>query len=236
MTLSAPIFHLKRKAKLLSRAANIPLHEALNRIAVQEGYSGWSLLAAKQAASSSAARLFARLKPGDLVLLGGRPGQGKTMMSLRLAVEAMKFGRWAVFFTLEWTERDVLDRFRKIGVDYAEFDGLFGFDCSDAISADYIVESLASAPRGTLVVVDYLQLLDQKREKPELAVQVRALKSFARERGLIIVCISQIDRSYDPAKKPFPDVQDVRLPNPLDLQLFSKTCFMSRGEVQLQAG
>ena len=32
MKLSAPLYHLKRKAKLLSRAENIPLHEALNRV------------------------------------------------------------------------------------------------------------------------------------------------------------------------------------------------------------
>ena len=36
MKLSAPLYHLKRKAKLLSRAENIPLHEALDRIARQE--------------------------------------------------------------------------------------------------------------------------------------------------------------------------------------------------------
>ena len=33
MKLSAPLYHLKRKAKLLSRAENIPLHEALDGIA-----------------------------------------------------------------------------------------------------------------------------------------------------------------------------------------------------------
>ena len=88
---------------------------------------------------------------------------------------------------------------------------------------------------GTLVVVDYLQLLDQKRENPELMVQVRALQSFARDRGLIFVFISQIDRSYDPLKKPCPDLEDVRLPNPLDLSLFTKTCFLNNGEVQFRA-
>lgn len=30
MKLSAPIYHLKRKAKILSRGENIPLHEALD--------------------------------------------------------------------------------------------------------------------------------------------------------------------------------------------------------------
>jgi replicative DNA helicase len=85
------------------------------------------------------------------------------------------------------------------------------------------------------VVVDYLQLLDQRRENADLMIQVRALKSFARDQGLIVVFISQIDRSYDPSAKSCPDLGDVRLPNPLDLKLFDKTCFLNNGEVQFQA-
>lgn len=235
MKLSAPLYHLKRKAKLLSRSDNIPLHEALDRVARLEGFAGWSLLAAKAAATSPAEKLFAHLAPGDLVLLGARPGQGKTLMSLELAVRAMKSGSPGVFFTLEYTEKDLLDRFRDIGVAREEFAGLFAFDNSDAISADYIVKKLVDAPRGTLVVVDYLQLLDQRRENPDLMIQVRALRAFARDRGLIFVFISQIDRAYDPAKKPCPDLDDVRLPNPLDLGLFSKTCFLNNGEVRFAA-
>src|SRR5215469_6830061 len=112
MQLSAPIHQLKRKAKLLSREDNIPLREALNRIAAQEGFGSWSLLAAKASAAAPPAKLFSRLAPGDLVLVGARPGQGKTLMSLELAVEAMKSGNRGVFFTLEYTEKDVLDRFQ----------------------------------------------------------------------------------------------------------------------------
>jgi replicative DNA helicase len=235
MQLSAPIHQLKRKARLLSRKENIPLHEALKRIAAQEGFDGWSLLAAKASAAAPAAKLFPRLAPGDLVLVGARPGQGKTLMSLELAVEAMKSGNRGVFFTLEYTEKEVLDRFRAIGVEQAKFDDLFEFDNSDDISADYIVKRLAAAPRGTLVVIDYLQLLDQRRANPELKDQIRTLQSFARERGLIFVFISQIDRSYDSLKKPYPDLEDVRLPNPLDLRLFTKTCFLNNGEVQFRA-
>jgi replicative DNA helicase len=234
MRLSAPIYQLRRKAKLLSREARIPLHEALDRIAVQEGFAGWSLLVAR-ASAAPASKLFARLSPGDLVLVGARPGHGKTLMSLGLAVEAMKAGNSAVFFTLEYIEEDVLDRLRAIGVEPVDFDSRFEFDNSDDISADYIVKKLADAPRGTLVVIDYLQLLDQKRENPELMHQVRTLQSFARAKGLILVFISQIDRSYDTSTKPFPDLEDVRLPNPLDLTLFSKTCFLNNGEVQFRA-
>ncbi|RVD64833.1 DNA helicase [Mesorhizobium sp. M7A.F.Ca.ET.027.03.2.1] len=235
MKLSAPIYHLKRQARLLSREGKIALHEALDRVAAQEGFTSWSLLAAKAAEAAPAGMLFAQLAPGDLVLVGARPGNGKTLMSLELAVEAMKSGHRGVFFTLEYTQRDVLDRFRAIGADPVQFNDRFVFDNSNAISADYIVKALSSAPRGTLVVIDYLQLLDQKRENPELMAQVRTLKAFAGDRGLILVFISQIDRSYDPAKKSVPDIGDVRLPNPLDLSLFNKTCFLNKGEIRFHA-
>ncbi|KFC65300.1 Replicative DNA helicase [Bosea sp. LC85] len=235
MKLSAPVYRLKRKAKLLSRDENIPRHEALDRIARKEGFGAWSLLVAKAAAAAPAGKLYARLAPGDLVLVGARPGQGKTLLSLEFALEAMKSGHRAVFFTLEYTKKDVIDRFRALGADLADFDGLFAFDSSDAISADHIVKALIDAPRGTLAVIDYLQLLDQKRENPDLMVQVRRLSAFARDRGLIVVFISQIDRSYDPATKPCPDLGDVRLPNPLDLSLFNKTCFLGKGDIRFQA-
>jgi len=234
MTLSAPIHQLKRRARLLSRRERMPLHAALDRIATDEGYRSWSLLVAKQPRTETAHALLPHLMPGDLVLMAGRPGQGKTLASLGLLAEAMRAGRHGVFFTLEYTPTDVARRLRALEIEPDEFTGLFDCDCSDAISADYIVRALATAPRGTVVVIDYLQLLDQRRDTPELALQVRTLRAFARERRLILVFISQIDRSYETSGKPFPDIADVRLPNPLDLSLFDKACFLNRGEVHFR--
>lgn len=235
MKLSAPIYALKREAKALSRQENIPLHAALDRIASREGFSAWSLLSAKAVSKLGPRELFARLEPGDMLLLGARPGQGKTTMSLRIAAEAMKAGRHAVFFTLEYAEREIGDRFRHIGENPANFDDLFAFDCAEAIGDSHIIQRLAGVPRGTVAVIDYLQLLDQRRDKPELMQQVRALKAFARERGITFIFLSQIDRSYDPASKPCPNVEDVRLPNPLDLSLFDKTCFLHGDELRYTA-
>ena len=235
MVLSAPIHRLKRKARLLSRAERIPLHAALDRIAVQEGYRSWSLLVAKQPGMASVRAFWPLLEPGDLVLIAGRPGQGKTLASLALLAEAMRAGRRGIFLTLEYTPADVLSRLHAINIEPGEFAGLFDCDCSDAISADYVVAKLADAPHGTIAVIDYLQLLDQRRDTPELALQVSMLKAFARERGLILVFLSQVDRSYEGAGKPFPEIADVRLPNPLDLSLFDKTCFVNRGETRFRA-
>jgi len=231
--LSAPIYHLKRKARLLAREKKIPLHEALDRIATEEGFRQWSSLSARVATATTAAKLFAQFRPGDVVLIGARPGQGKTLMGIEILVEAMKASHRAAFFTLESTEREVRDFFQAVGADMSEFEDRFDLETSDNISAELIARQLSTAPAGTTVVMDYLQLLDQKRDKPVLAEQVQALKAFARARGLVIVFLSQIDRSFDSASKPCPDLEDVRLPNPLDVSVFSKTCFLHGSTVKV---
>ena len=235
MKLTAPIFILKQQAKALSRKEKMPLHQALDRIANREGFRAWSLLSAKAAADKPSAALLAQLRPGDLVLVASRPGQGKTLLGIDLAIKTMEQGNRAAFFTLEFTRADVARCFEIIGEEPSVFSERFLLDVSDRICADYIVTQLASAPPRTLVVVDYLQLLDQKRENADLMDQVHRLKDFARRRQLIVLCLSQIDRSYDPAIRSCPDIGDVRLPNPVDLSLFDKTCFLSRGRLQYAA-
>ena len=231
--LSAPIYRLKRQAKVLSRTENIPLHEALDRIAMQEGFSQWSLLAAQASVAAPVKELLKQLDNGDLLLVGARPGQGKTSFALELAIESMKHGNQALFFTLEYNPTAFLKLFKSIGEDPEAFKDTLTFDASDTINANYITSKLSVKPAGTIAVIDYLQLLDQKRENPELEVQIRALKDFAEKHNHIIVFISQIDRSYDASTNHPPTLEDVRLPNPLDLTLFDKACFIHDGKIQV---
>ncbi|MCH9670078.1 MAG: replicative DNA helicase [Gammaproteobacteria bacterium] len=233
MKLSAPIYRLKRQARLLSRAQAIPLHQALNAIARNEGFDSWSLLAHSVSHIQPGKALIDALQPGDLMLLGARPGHGKTLLGLEMAVAAMKTGRRGAFFTLEFAETDIAKSFAAIGEAPEAFAERFYFDASDDIDADYVIARLGVSPPGTIVVIDYLQLLDQKRENPELSEQVKTLKTFAQARGAIIVFISQIDRRFDPAQRPLPDASDIRLPNPLDLTLFDKTCFLHDGQISI---
>ena len=235
MNLSAPIYRLKRRAKLLSREAGIPLHQALDRVAQEEGQTSWSLLAAKLVADSPAKKIYSQLRSGDMVLIGARPGQGKTLLSLEVAVEAMKAGHRAWFFSLEYTEKDCQARFDSIGVDLDGFQDRFVFDGSDLICADHIVSRLSSAAAGTVAVIDYLQLLDQRRESPHLGEQVRVLKEFAVSTGVVFVFLSQIDRSFELTEREIPSAEDIRLPNPIDMSVFDKSYFLSDGSIKMDS-
>lgn len=230
MKLSRPIYRLKHCAKLLARSENIALNEALDRIAREEGFAAWSLLSAQMAASSPAQLMLSRLTDGDVVLLGARPGQGKTLLGLRLLLDAAREGRRAVFFTLEYSEREARTLVRSLddGADALEI------ATSDAIGADFIIDYLAGSRKGTIAVVDYLQILDQQRSKPALADQLLALRAFARETGIILAFVSQIDRSFDPEHKAMPDIGDIRLPNPVAAGTFSKACFLHDGAIRLR--
>ena len=234
MKLHAPIYRLKRQARILSRKESIPLHNALDRIAEQEGFRSWSLLALHFSSTAIAEKIYAQLNPGDIVLVAARPGQGKTLLSLEIAVEAMKAGHRSSFFSLEFTIKDCQESFESLGADMSNFKDLFEFDGCDEISSDHIERKLSGAPFGTVAVIDYLQLLDQKRDSPDLVTQMTKLKTYARQHGLTMLFISQIDRSFDSTIKAFPDLTDVRLPNPLDLTLFDKACFLNNGEIDFK--
>ncbi|NTE86260.1 DNA helicase [Agrobacterium rubi] len=226
MTLSAPIFQLKRRAKLMARDKNMPLHEALDSVAASEGFASWSLLSSHSAAPQEAEKTLHLLSDGDMLLVAGRPGQGKTRHALRLLVDALQDKRRAILFTLEFTEQQARQHIRTISKGNPEVADTLQIITSDAISADYIIQHLSGVERGSIVVIDFLQILDQNRSKPPLSEQVFVLSEFARRTGAILVFISQIDRSFDPDAKRLPDIGDIRLPNDIDLRLFTKTCFL----------
>lgn len=231
MKLSAPIFQLKRRAKLMARAGKLPLHVALDEVAREEGFARWSHLSSSMAAGRLSSTVLSQLDDGDLLLMAGRPGQGKTLLGLQLLLDAVRAGRRAVFFTLEYTEPQARGHLRKLSTPH-DLANKVEVITTEAIGADLILRYMADAAPGSVAVIDYLQILDQQRSKPALSDQMAALSAFAKDKGVILGFLSQIDRTFDPEMKRLPDIGDVRLPNLVDLGLFTKALFLQGGEAQ----
>ena len=229
MKLSAPVYKLKIKAKKIKQDRSITMVEALNQVARGEGYSSWSLLISKVKGGlpQKDKDILGYLNPGDLMLVAARPGLGKTQFTLKLILQAIEEKRLGFFFTLEYSRKEVAAKLANIDETIGQNHSLLKFDFSDDISANYIINTVQPfITKGSIIAIDYLQLLDQKRSKPSLQSQIEALKSFTIENGCLIICVAQLDRSVeDRALKEF-SLDDIRLPNPLDLGLFNKSMFI----------
>lgn len=235
MKLSVPIYHLKRQAKALSRQTEVALHVALDKIAQSEGYDSWGRLAAAHKARSGAVKLLTACGPGDLVLIAARPGQGKTMLGLELVMAGLQDARHAAFYSLEYTRGDVGDLFAELGASGIVEHPDLTLDLSDDIEAGHIAQRSASMPRGSVIVIDYLQLLDQNRATAPLAEQMAQLRACAERAGLVMFLLCQIDRHYDPSLHALPGLDDVRRADAVDMTVLNKAVFLQNGQIELQA-
>ena len=235
MKLSAPIHILKAQAQQLKKEKSITNTEALDLIARREGYSSWSLLQSKKddMFPKSYDEILDFFNPGDIVLVGARPSKGKTLFTIGLFVQAIqKKLAPNYFFTLSEIHKDIANRIavydESIG-NINEHLGYVAVDFSDEISADYIIErTKGSISKKSIIVIDYLQLLDEKKSNPSLEEQVLKLKNYAKEKESIVIFISQLQREVENRTDKRPIMEDVRLPNPLDLKFFNKVIMLHK--------
>lgn len=232
MKLSAPIHVLKAQAKALKREQSLTMIAALDLVAAREGYSSWSLLHTKNSDPfpTKYDELLGFFNEGDLVVIGARPNMGKTSFSIGLLVQAVQ-RRVArnYYFTLAEVHRDVAGRIANYDESIGENNDFLELDYSNDISADYIIaKAEKNISKGSLIVVDYLQLLDEKRVNPPLQDQIEKLKRFAKEKSCIIIFISQIKREVEGLRDSRPTLKDIRLPNKLDLKLMNKVLLLYR--------
>src|SRR5690606_38762536 len=118
------------------------------------------------------------------------------------------------FFTLAEVGRDIVGRIaiydETIG-NLNEHLGFIAVDYSNEISADYIIEKTkATIEKESVIVIDYLQMLDERRTNPPLQEQVEKLKKYAKETGCIIIFLSQVRREIENQSDQTPRLEDIR--------------------------
>lgn len=179
--------------------------------------------------------LLGGLRPGNLCIVAGRPGMGKTALALNMT-QAQKCA--VAIFSLEMSAAELGTRLvASSGVDYGKLThpktlnnpdqwpavtkGLSGISESLVIhdrGGMYITEIESEAYRLKhssnlgLVVVDYLQLVNARNESRFEAVSEvsRRLKALAKNLELPVICVSQLNRGVDGRSKPEPVLSDLR--------------------------
>ena len=172
-------------------------------------------------------RLATMPRAGELIVVAGRPGTGKTTLAGNIAQDAATTGKTVAFFSLEMGAAELVDRFavRRAGRNGIGDDrqanpavaaqiekigqqrNLHLYEAEDAPGISQIearCRLLAAAPDGLgCVVVDYLQLVappaDAKREPREqqVAAMSRRFKLLAGAINCPVFLIAQLNRESE---------------------------------------
>lgn len=173
------------------------------------------------------------LRRGDLVVLGGEVGSGKSCLALAMALRMAQAGVNSAFFTAEMTveramervlaiegrarvdeiRKGALDEFARASVGAAAVRLRDGAPIIEILPPGG-VQTLGDAVRRTLdlqvAFVDPLQALTlgSREQDEELAVAVRGLKTLAIETGTVIVATTNIPGLSEGRHDPRPGLGD----------------------------
>ena len=161
------------------------------------------------------AALGGGLKAGQLVVVGGRPGSGKSVLMLQMLLASVSPAQAGVFVSLEMMAAEISERLStRFSRDMLQNFNLHYLDSTSNLGA--IVALLkVTARRKNLcgIAVDYLQLLEvavsraDNRER-EIAKASRSLKRLALDLQVPIIVGSQLNR--DTEKRGQPTLADLR--------------------------
>ena len=177
---------------------------------------------------------------GNLVIVGARPGVGKTSFCLNLGTNIAKKTKKAVcFFSLEMSSEELVsriisseamvlsERLRNGQLDKNDWENIANacsalsetdiyIDDTSNISLTGMKAKLRRIKNLGLVVVDYLQLMESETKRRdgsrvnEIGDISRGLKLLAKELVVPVIVCSQLSRSSEKEKERKPMLSDLR--------------------------
>ena len=179
----------------------------------------------------------------DLIVIAGRPSMGKTAFCLNISLNVIKkFKLPVLFFSLEMSKEQLTyrlltnetsimnsrlktgnlyeDDWLKINSTIKELSCLpFFIDDTPDLSIHDIQAKIKKLMfehnKVGLVIIDYLQLMQNSKFKPDSRVQelsqiTRSLKNLAREFEIPVIALSQLSRSVETRTNKRPLLSDLR--------------------------
>jgi len=185
-------------------------------------------------------RTLVQMGKGDLIILGARPGMGKTSFALNIATNVAKATKKAVaIFSLEMSAEQLVTRIissealvdsrslRTGDLKPEDWNNIVDvistlsgtdiyIDDTSAITSTEMKSKLRRLPDLGLVVIDYIGLMQSTSNTDNRAQQVgeisRNLKIMAKDFGIPIVCCAQLNRGTEsrPGAGKRPTLADLR--------------------------
>lgn len=183
-------------------------------------------------------QVLAGMGKTDLILVGARPGMGKTSFALNVATNvARQTGKKVCFFSLEMSAEQVVSRMvssEALVNSYSLRTGKLStedwehlayaaselakckilIDDTSAMTVTAMKAKLRREQDLGLVVIDYLGLMqgDRRAENrvQEVSAISRALKIMAKELGVPVICCAQLSRGPESRTDNRPQLSDLR--------------------------
>lgn len=168
--------------------------------------------------------VLVQMGKGDLVIVGARPGMGKTSFAMNIAVNVAKAGKAVAIFSLEMSGEQLVTRIlsseamvdskriRTGQLKAEDWDNIASvisslsgcdiyIDDTSAITATEMKSKMRRIPNLGLVVIDYIGLMQSTVNTDNRAQQVgeisRNLKIMAKDFGIPIICCAQLNRGTE---------------------------------------
>ena len=185
-------------------------------------------------------RMLVQMGKGDLVIVGARPGMGKTSFALNIATNVAKHSKKSVaIFSLEMSGEQLVTRIisseamvdshnlRTGHLANEDWDNIADvisslsgcdiyIDDTSAITTTEMKSKLRRLPNLGLVVIDYIGLMQTTSHSDNRAQQVgeisRNLKIMAKDFGVPFICCAQLNRGTEsrPGAGKRPTLADLR--------------------------
>ena len=183
-------------------------------------------------------RLLVGLGEADLILIGARPGMGKTSFALNIATNvAFSTKKTVCIFSLEMSAEQLVSRMisSEAMVDsYSLRSGQLSqedwksiadsaarlsstnllIDDTAGITVTAMKSKLRRVENLGLVVIDYLQLMESERRSDSRAIEVgdisRGLKLMAKDLRVPVICCAQLSRGPESRTDKRPQLSDLR--------------------------
>ncbi|MBE6596668.1 MAG: replicative DNA helicase [Ruminococcaceae bacterium] len=182
--------------------------------------------------------VLAGMGDSDLILIGARPGMGKTSFALNIATNvALQTKKKVCLFSLEMSAEQLVSRvisseamvdsyaLRTGKLDKKQWEDIAAatsklascdilIDDTSGISVTGMKSKLRRITNLGLVVIDYLQLMQSDRRSDNRVQEVadisRALKIMAKELMVPVICCAQLSRGPESRTDKRPMLSDLR--------------------------